>query len=693
VLFDGHVEVVTKYAGGVLYTIGGDSMPNFSVNAHRYREPLDAQGVLGFVDNGELVTTASEIVPNVDAAGVDLGLPAIPGLLAPTTGQVGGGQQAAPPAQQQESAGSSAVGGAIIPGLEAPTGTVATGSGGQSSQAYGRHQAPAVQVPSTAEQQAFISQVAPGAIAAQLRYGIPASVTIAQAIDESGWGQSELATQDHNLFGIKGTGPAGAVDRPTEEYQGGRWVATTASFRVYHNVAQSIADHSTLLATGGSYQQAMADRQVPDAFANDLTGVYATDPRYGSSLISIMRLYNLYRYDTSTGSAPAVTVTPAPVVTQVAAADHSADLPGLESTALAFGGTSRSGASTDGSVHGVPRPRGTTLSSGFESSRAVSASAHRVRTEDGARRGGPTRGNLVRGERSRTSTRGRGTQDRVTQGSGAQDGQGRRSNDAVAQGGVAPGGARIPGLAEGYPAFPAASSSAAAGAARVGLVGGGSLALAGAYAARSRRDRGAAAARTNARAGGRPRPKRYLPQIPSVVTTDFMTMAKPSIARAKPLYQDVAREHGIRWELLAACDWMQCKADPKYSPVQGEKLGTRNDDGTVFRTKAEALAQTAADLIALADAVYHIDLTAAVFLSVADLARVFAAFRWGGLLRAHHVSAMTFPYSVEGLTAQHMDMHWPDIREPDAPDKPGGRFRMPFGAVPVVLTLDYPAVA
>ena len=756
VLFDGHVEVVTNYAGGLLYTIGGDSMPNFSVNAHQYREPLDAQGVLGFVDNGELVTTASETVPSVDAAGVSLGRPAIPGLLAPGLSPTGGGQQADPPAQQQESAGTSAAGGAIIPGLEAPTSAVATGASGQSSQAYGRHQAPAVQVPSTAEQQAFISEVAPGAIAAQLRYGIPASVTIAQAIDESGWGQSELATQDHNLFGIKGTGPAGAVDRPTEEYQGGRWVATTASFRVYHNMAQSIADHSTLLATGGSYQQAMADRQVPDAFANDLTGVYATDPSYGSSLISIMRLYNLYRYDTSTATNPAVTVTPPPVVTQVAAADHGADLPGLEPTALAFGGSSQLGASTDGSVHGVPRPRGATLSGGVENSRATGMNAHRVRTDDGVGRGGEAPGNLVRGDRSRggersgASTRGGGTRGGTTQGgfgagsrgrttqgglgagtregttqggrgSGTRGGttqggrgsgsgggttrgglgadargettQGRSSIGAGAQDGVAPGGARIPGLVEEYPSVLTASSSAAAGAARLGLVGGGSLALAGTYAARSRRERGASAARANARVGGRPRAKRYVPQIPSVVTTDFMTMAKPSIARAKPLYQDVAREHGIRWELLAACDWMQCKADPRYSPVQGEKLGTRNDDGTVFRTKPEALAQTAADLIALADAVYHIDLTAGVFLSVADLARVFAAFRWGGLLRAHHVSAMKFPYSVEGLTAQYMDMHWPDIREPNAPDKPGGRFRLPFGAVPVILTLDYPAVA
>ena len=60
VLFDGHVEVVTKYAGGVLYTIGGDSMPNLSVNAHQYSAPLAAQGVTGFVNNGVLVSAVSQ---------------------------------------------------------------------------------------------------------------------------------------------------------------------------------------------------------------------------------------------------------------------------------------------------------------------------------------------------------------------------------------------------------------------------------------------------------------------------------------------------------------------------------------------------------------------------------------------------------------------------------------------------------
>ena len=87
---------------------------------------------------------------------------------------------------------------------------------------------------------------------------------------------------------------------PTEEYENGQPVTVNAPFRVYGNVAQSISDHSLLLATGSAYQQAMADRRSPDVFANDLTGVYATDPGYGANLIAIMRHYNLYRFDAGT---------------------------------------------------------------------------------------------------------------------------------------------------------------------------------------------------------------------------------------------------------------------------------------------------------------------------------------------------------------------------------------------------------
>jgi hypothetical protein len=155
------------------------------------------------------------------------------------------------------------------------------------------------------------------------------------------------------------------------------------------------------------------------------------------------------------------------------------------------------------------------------------------------------------------------------------------------------------------------------------------------------------------------------------------------------LYTDVARGTGIRWQLLAACDWMQCKAHPRYSPVHGEKLSTVNPDGTIYRTKSAALLQCARELIELSSAVYQIDLSTSEDLSVRDLARVFAAFRWGGLLKSHNISALEFPYSVAGLTPHHLKMRWPDVSEPNISDKPGTRFRMAFGAVPAMLILGY----
>jgi flagellum-specific peptidoglycan hydrolase FlgJ len=673
VVFDGHVEVVTTYTGGVLYTIGGDSAPNLSVNAHQYSDPLAEQGVLGFVNNGALVTTASETGPVAGQQGADLGQSAIPGLMAGVLTSGGGAQQVAPPAQQQSGGirapQAAALGSAAIPGLEELTGVVGAGRQAQQGSTYGRSQPSGTHVPGTATQRAFISQVAPGAVAAQRRYGIPAAVTIAQAIDESGWGQSQLATADHNLFGIKGTGPAGTSVRPTEEYLNGSWVATTASFRVYNSVAESIADHSKLLATGESYQQAMANRHSPDAFANALTGVYATDPSYGSSLISIMRQYNLYKYDPTPAVAQTtVTITP-PVTTQVAAVDHGAHVPGLEPVDV----PARTRTAHSGMTSGA---KGSRRTQGRESGRAEMGAQGSGSTWSSGHRAGRTTGGSGRA----TTTGGTGGSGR----GGTTRGQGL-------------GEARIPGLSDNYQGRPGASHSIGADAVRAVRIPASASASAATDSVRATRIPGAASGRASGRTSGRvgvqTRVERYAAQIPSVVTTDFVTMAKHPLARSKPLYQDVARGSRIRWELLAACDWMQCKAQPRFSPVRGERLGTKNPDGTRFRSKSEALEQCAADLIVLADAVYQIDLAAPVFLSVLELAQVFAAFRWGGLLKAHRISAMEFPYSVEGLTVQHLDLRWPDITEANAPDKPGARFKMPFGAVPVVLSLNYPAVA
>jgi len=615
VLFDGHVEVVTKDAGGVLYTIGGDSMPNLSVNAHQYSAPLAAQGVTGFVNNGVLVSAVSQTsgggqetapaqgVQDAAQAAPDQGQAELPGLVMPAL-SLGGTAQAGGQAQQ-DTAGSAAAKNALtstasIPGEMAITGSVTSFSAATSSPRYSRSPAGPGVAPAlgSAAQQAFINAIAPGALAAQRQYGIPAAVTIAQAIDESAWGQSQLATQDNNLFGIKGTGPAGSVVVPTQEYENGQPVTVNAPFRVYGNVAQSISDHSLLLASGSAYQQAMADRRSPDAFANDLTGVYATDPDYGANLITIMRQYNLYRFDAGT--------------------------PAAQPTAAA------SGSAPSGPAPSGPAPSGPAPSGSGPGSMAQQASGPNV-TGLGAS--------------------GHGASESDLEGSGA---------------------ASIPGL------------DAYAGAAATAFPG------AGTTGARPQPADGQMlrAGPRNLRVSTR----RYVAQMPRIVTTDFMATAKTPLLRAKPLYQDVAGDSGIRWELLAACDWMQCQARPRVSPVHGEKLGSKNPDGTVYRTKSEALEQVAADLLELAALVYGINLRQRLILSVRDLANVFAAFRWGGLLKSHRISAMEFPYSVEGLTAQHLKMRWPDIGE-DAPDKPGKRFRRSFGAVPVVLGLSYPAIA
>ena len=87
-------------------------------------------------------------------------------------------------------------------------------------------------------------------------------VTIAQAIDESGWGRSSLAAKDHNLFGIKGTGPAGSESLPTQEYEHGQSVTRVAAFRAYHNFAENIDGPGRLLATSGYYGRSMATARI-----------------------------------------------------------------------------------------------------------------------------------------------------------------------------------------------------------------------------------------------------------------------------------------------------------------------------------------------------------------------------------------------------------------------------------------------
>lgn len=131
---------------------------------------------------------------------------------------------------------------------------------------------------------------------ASKRSGVPASIILAQAALETGWGKSSIEDAK-NLFGIKGTGPAGTVRVRTKEFVNGRMITISDNFRKYNTWMESIEDHGKLLQKS-RYAKAMAQKNNPDRFAEELYKAgYATDPNYASKLKSIMRSNNFYRFN------------------------------------------------------------------------------------------------------------------------------------------------------------------------------------------------------------------------------------------------------------------------------------------------------------------------------------------------------------------------------------------------------------
>ena len=162
----------------------------------------------------------------------------------------------------------------------------------------------------------FIAACVEPARESRRRYGVPASVTIAQAILESGWGRSELATRANNFFGIKCAAVAsphqvGCVDKETWEHLNGNDVTVTASFRRYASMADSFLDHGLFLTSRPRYAAAFEPGIGADEFARRIHAAgYATDPNYANKLISLMTQYQLRQYDTTEAAMPKVFLSP-----------------------------------------------------------------------------------------------------------------------------------------------------------------------------------------------------------------------------------------------------------------------------------------------------------------------------------------------------------------------------------------------
>jgi flagellum-specific peptidoglycan hydrolase FlgJ len=156
-----------------------------------------------------------------------------------------------------------------------------------------------------AQTEAFIASIAEDARDLGLTYDVYASVMIAQAILESGSGQSGLATAPYyNLFGIKGSAGGNSVSMTTSEDNGaGKLYSIQAAFRTYTGYKESLKDYVQLLRTGISgnndfYKNTWRSEAKNYLQATEyLTGRYATDTSYNNKLNSLIAAYGLTQYD------------------------------------------------------------------------------------------------------------------------------------------------------------------------------------------------------------------------------------------------------------------------------------------------------------------------------------------------------------------------------------------------------------
>ena len=141
--------------------------------------------------------------------------------------------------------------------------------------------------------EAYIKKYRELAVEEMKKYHIPASITLAQGLLESGAGQSALARKSNNHFGIKcGSDWYGKTVSHDDDARG-------ECFRAYKHPKDSYEDHSKFLAGRPRYAS-LFKLNITDykGWARGLKKAgYATNPRYADQLIGIIELYELYKYD------------------------------------------------------------------------------------------------------------------------------------------------------------------------------------------------------------------------------------------------------------------------------------------------------------------------------------------------------------------------------------------------------------
>lgn len=149
----------------------------------------------------------------------------------------------------------------------------------------------------------FFTTYASWAMDAQNKFGIPASVTLAQAALESGWGESGLTKSANNFFGIKDQANdewyGAYVEKPTGEVFNGVKTTITSKFRKYSTPGESFKDHASFLLKNKRY--APLFKLEPTNYIGWAQGLkaagYATALSYDATLINMIYKYKLSDYD------------------------------------------------------------------------------------------------------------------------------------------------------------------------------------------------------------------------------------------------------------------------------------------------------------------------------------------------------------------------------------------------------------
>lgn len=152
----------------------------------------------------------------------------------------------------------------------------------------------------------FIAKIAPLAQKYGKLHNVCCSMTMAQAILESGWGKSCIG--GFALFGVKGKG----LNCETKEFINGKWITIRDNFVTYKSYEDSFKGYYAFLENNARYKKAgiFGDWNYKSVCKKMQKSGYATAPNYAESLIGIIEDYKLYIYDKVGSSVPSPAPTP-----------------------------------------------------------------------------------------------------------------------------------------------------------------------------------------------------------------------------------------------------------------------------------------------------------------------------------------------------------------------------------------------